>query len=138
MVKQPTSEQSEFTMSNEDFPALPGTQNSDGTTNAGGMSENNLDGTEKTMNSIVGGGSGLGAVGSGGGSGGGGGVVSGGVVVSSSSAAVSSGIGGIEHQNDQNSSNDKLVKSGVQTSPDGMCILVLIWNKCLGPSEKPN
>ncbi|XP_050296384.1 CCR4-NOT transcription complex subunit 2 isoform X2 [Anthonomus grandis grandis] len=27
MVKQPTSESSEFTMSNEDFPALPGTQN---------------------------------------------------------------------------------------------------------------
>lgn len=25
MVKQPTSEQSEFTMSSEDFPALPGT-----------------------------------------------------------------------------------------------------------------
>ncbi|XP_055540162.1 regulator of gene activity isoform X1 [Wyeomyia smithii] len=27
MVKQPTSEQTEFTMSSEDFPALPGTQN---------------------------------------------------------------------------------------------------------------
>lgn len=27
MVKQPTSEASEFTMSSEDFPALPGTQN---------------------------------------------------------------------------------------------------------------
>lgn len=92
MVKQPTSEQSEFTMSNEDFPALPGTQNSDGTTNAA-LSENNLDGTEKTMNSIVSG-SGLGAVGSG----------------------INSGI---DHQN-ENSSNDKLVKSGVQTSPDGL------------------
>lgn len=31
MVKQPTSESSEFTMSNEDFPALPGTQNREGT-----------------------------------------------------------------------------------------------------------
>lgn len=30
MVKQPTSESSEFTMSSEDFPALPGTQNRDG------------------------------------------------------------------------------------------------------------
>lgn len=30
MVKQPTSEASEFTMSSEDFPALPGTQNRDG------------------------------------------------------------------------------------------------------------
>ncbi|XP_055903495.1 regulator of gene activity isoform X2 [Eupeodes corollae] len=85
MVKQPTSEQSEFTMSNEDFPALPGTQNSDGTTNAG-LSENNLDGTEKSMNSIVGSGLSVG--------------------------------GGMDHQND-NSSNDKIVKRGVQTSPDG-------------------
>lgn len=33
MVKQPTSEQSEFQMSNEDFPALPGTQISDGLMN---------------------------------------------------------------------------------------------------------
>uniref|UniRef100_A0A6P7FLP3 Regulator of gene activity-like n=1 Tax=Diabrotica virgifera virgifera TaxID=50390 RepID=A0A6P7FLP3_DIAVI len=30
MVKQPTSESSEFTMSSEDFPALPGTQNREG------------------------------------------------------------------------------------------------------------
>lgn len=30
MVKQPTSESSEFTMSSEDFPALPGTQHKDG------------------------------------------------------------------------------------------------------------
>lgn len=30
MVKQPTAEQSEFTMSSEDFPALPGTQITDG------------------------------------------------------------------------------------------------------------
>ncbi|XP_037922999.1 regulator of gene activity isoform X3 [Hermetia illucens] len=37
MVKQPTSEQSEFTMSNEDFPALPGTQNTDGTTTTSGL-----------------------------------------------------------------------------------------------------
>lgn len=29
MVKQPTSEQTEFTMSSEDFPALPGTQNAE-------------------------------------------------------------------------------------------------------------
>lgn len=30
MVKQPTVETSEFTMSSEDFPALPGTQSRDG------------------------------------------------------------------------------------------------------------
>ncbi|XP_034664355.1 regulator of gene activity isoform X3 [Drosophila subobscura] len=186
MVKQPTSEQSEFTMSNEDFPALPGTQNSDGTTNAvgssgsggvgsggnatGGVTENHLDGTEKAMNSIVVsgssgtsgtsvgvvGGNGLGAVGSGlggvvvGGGGGGGGSAAIGSVgsshvglvgssgvnsVTSSNAMMgvggglgsgtgsggnggASGCGVGDHLND-NSSNDKLVKSGVQTSPDG-------------------
>ncbi|KRG01811.1 regulator of gene activity isoform X1 [Drosophila mojavensis] len=182
MVKQPTSEQSEFTMSNEDFPALPGTQNSDGTTNTlgsssgvgsasgggsgggsgSGVTDNNLDGTEKAMNSIVvsgGGSASSGAVGVGGnghgavGSGLGGAVVAGGGGNSSGSSGVvnathvglvggtggsggansvtgnnvmmggglgsatSSGAGG-EHMND-NSSNDKLVKSGVQTSPDG-------------------
>ncbi|XP_017114674.1 regulator of gene activity isoform X1 [Drosophila elegans] len=190
MVKQPTSEQSEFTMSNEDFPALPGTQNSDGTTNAvgsgggaggsgGASTENHLDGTEKPMNSIVVsgsgsgssgtnvgvvGGNGLGAVGSGlggvvvGGGGGAGSSGGGGVGGNAASGVVggshvglvgssSGGIGGVnsvpnsnammgvggglgsgsgtsgsgsggEHLND-NSSNDKLVKSGVQTSPDG-------------------
>ncbi|KPU80479.1 uncharacterized protein Dana_GF18660, isoform D [Drosophila ananassae] len=190
MVKQPTSEQSEFTMSNEDFPALPGTQNSDGTTNAVGSSgsagsagsgttgssgsgtntENHLDGTEKAMNSIVVsgstsvsgsgtsvgvvGGNGLGAVGSGlggvvvgsgsgAGSGSSGGSAASGVASGShvgssgivnsvpnsnammgvggglgSGTGGSSGGGAVEHLND-NSSNDKLVKSGVQTSPDG-------------------
>ncbi|XP_022217925.2 regulator of gene activity isoform X3 [Drosophila obscura] len=185
MVKQPTSEQSEFTMSNEDFPALPGTQNSDGTTNAvgssgsgglgvgsggnatGGVTENHLDGTEKAMNSIVVsgssgssgtsvgvvGGNGLGAVGSGlggvvvGGGGGGGSAalgsvgsshvglvgssgvnsvtssnammgVGGGLGSGTGSSGGASGCGVGDHLND-NSSNDKLVKSGVQTSPDG-------------------
>ncbi|XP_030562414.1 regulator of gene activity isoform X2 [Drosophila novamexicana] len=183
MVKQPTSEQSEFTMSNEDFPALPGTQNSDGTTNAlgassgvgsaaggagggGGITENNLDGTEKAMNSIVVsggagssgavvGGNGHGAVGSGlggvvgggssssgssgvvnathvglvgaggGGVGGGGGGGVNSVTGNNAMMGVGGGLGsgtgsgaGGEHMND-NSSNDKLVKSGVQTSPDG-------------------
>lgn len=35
MVKQPTAESSEFTMSSEDFPALPGTQNQDGPSPSG-------------------------------------------------------------------------------------------------------
>lgn len=40
MVKQPTSESSEFTMSNEDFPALPGTQNRmEGASPAGSQSD---------------------------------------------------------------------------------------------------
>lgn len=38
MVKQPTSEASEFTMSSEDFPALPGTQNRDGASPGSGTS----------------------------------------------------------------------------------------------------
>lgn len=37
MVKQPTSESSEFTMSSEDFPALPGTQNREGTSPGGNV-----------------------------------------------------------------------------------------------------
>ncbi|CAG9764141.1 unnamed protein product [Ceutorhynchus assimilis] len=44
MVKQPTSESSEFTMSNEDFPALPGTQHpAEGASPAGSQSD------DKTM-----------------------------------------------------------------------------------------
>lgn len=117
MVKQPTSEQSEFTMSNEDFPALPGTSHSDGTTNASGLTENNLDGTEKPINSIVGGNSGLGAVGSsgGGGSGSGGGSGNSGL----GNAAGNGGLGEHHQHENSNSENTKLVKSGVQTSPDG-------------------
>ncbi|XP_043484773.1 CCR4-NOT transcription complex subunit 2 isoform X1 [Leptopilina heterotoma] len=38
MVKQPTSEPSEFTMSSEDFPALPGTQSREGPSPGGGVS----------------------------------------------------------------------------------------------------
>lgn len=38
MVKQPTSEPSEFTMSSEDFPALPGTQNREGPSPGGSVS----------------------------------------------------------------------------------------------------
>lgn len=38
MVKQPTSEASEFTMSSEDFPALPGTQSREGPSPGGSVS----------------------------------------------------------------------------------------------------
>jgi CCR4-NOT transcription complex subunit 2 len=38
MVKQPTAEASEFTMSSEDFPALPGTQSTDGPSPGGSVS----------------------------------------------------------------------------------------------------
>ncbi|XP_044735169.1 regulator of gene activity isoform X2 [Chrysoperla carnea] len=43
MVKQPTSEASEFTMSSEDFPALPGTHSREGTSPGGSIaSEKNI------------------------------------------------------------------------------------------------
>lgn len=37
MVKQPTSEANEFTISSEDFPALPGTQNREGPSPGGSV-----------------------------------------------------------------------------------------------------
>lgn len=45
MVKQPTAESSEFTMSSEDFPALPGTQRMDVPSPGGSVSaEKNIPG----------------------------------------------------------------------------------------------
>lgn len=52
MVKQPTPEQSEFTMSNEDFPALPGTQITDGSTTSG--LSGSMDGSDKGTVNVVG------------------------------------------------------------------------------------
>lgn len=49
MVKQPTAEQSEFTMSSEDFPALPGTQITDGSLSANSLGGNiSHDGADKS------------------------------------------------------------------------------------------
>ncbi|CAH0551069.1 unnamed protein product [Brassicogethes aeneus] len=42
MVKQPTSESSEFTMSSEDFPALPGTHNREGVSPGGSSSSDKI------------------------------------------------------------------------------------------------
>jgi len=59
MVKQPTTESSEFTMSSEDFPALPGTQNREGASpggsqqsdkNSGGGGDNGTDGRSSEKN----------------------------------------------------------------------------------------
>ncbi|XP_063696534.1 regulator of gene activity [Culicoides brevitarsis] len=81
MVKQPTSEQTEFTMSNEDFPALPGTQAMEGSSN--NALSSNIEGAEKL-----------------------------------------SGVGGgmsmaMDLQADAGLFNEKAMKRGVQTSPDG-------------------
>ncbi|KAL5273533.1 CNOT2 family protein [Megaselia abdita] len=123
MVKQPTSEHSEFQMSNEDFPALPGTQISDGTTN-NALHENSLDGQiiEKSISSVVG--SGLlsntnhGHNHS---------IVSGGAGTTINiqnlnlpSGANNNGIVILDHNhvNDSSMNSDKN-KTGVKTSPDG-------------------
>ena len=41
IIKTPAAETTEFTMSNEDFPALPGTQNNDSNTSGGSGTEIN-------------------------------------------------------------------------------------------------
>lgn len=81
MVKQPTTEQTEFTMSSEDFPALPGTQNMEGSSN--NALSNNIEGAEKL--SAVGGGMSM----------------------------------AMDLQAEASAMNDKAMKRGVQTSPDG-------------------
>lgn len=78
-MKQPTSEQSEFTMSNEDFPALPGTQHTDGTSI--NLLTGGQDGSDKNQ---------MGAAGM-----------------------------GLEQTDLVGMASDKLMKRGVQTSPDG-------------------
>lgn len=90
MVKQPTAEQTEFQMSSEDFPALPGTQHADGVNSGIG-------------NSIVGG-SVNNSVG-----------VDGSEKVSTSGTSIV----GLELQQQSDNSSDKAMKRGVQTSPDG-------------------
>lgn len=94
MVKQPTAEQTEFQMSSEDFPALPGTQHTDG--GGSGVGGGNI---VAVLNNSVG------------------------VGLDGADKGPASGIGGgmgaLEgHVNDH--ANDKtLVKRGVQTTPDG-------------------
>lgn len=115
MVKQPTSEQIAFTMSNEDFPALPGTQNAEGSQM--GAASQGLQGVHHHHHPDhhgggggggVGGSEGLGGKGSGGGSGG----------------PVGSAAGmGMDLQSDSGNSNVNMdkgaMKRGVQTSPSG-------------------
>lgn len=92
MVKQPTAEQSEFQMSSEDFPALPGTQIS----NDGSMVVNNLGGlVDQTDNNKSGAGS----------SGQGTSVIGGGMELPTDSMTAAF--------------NEKAFQRGVQTSPDG-------------------
>lgn len=86
-MKQPTSEQSEFTMSNEDFPALPGTQHTDGTSI--NLLSGGPDGLDKNS---------MGAAGM-----------------------------GLEQTDLVGMASDKLMKRGVQTSPDGKFCFCFIF-----------
>ncbi|XP_073987273.1 CCR4-NOT transcription complex subunit regena isoform X2 [Rhodnius prolixus] len=128
MVKQPTAESSEFTMSSEDFPALPGT-GSEGGTGSGGVGSSNSSG----------GAGGIGGNGSGGdksGIGSGNGGVGSEGTTGSTGAGVGPGSGNDQqqssrlvgtasqgssgpHQEQSTGSKQAQVKRGIQTSPDG-------------------
>uniref|UniRef100_A0A1Y9IWN7 NOT2/NOT3/NOT5 C-terminal domain-containing protein n=1 Tax=Anopheles quadriannulatus TaxID=34691 RepID=A0A1Y9IWN7_ANOQN len=105
MVKQPTSEQIAFTMSNEDFPALPGTQNAEGSQM--GAASQGLQGVHHHHHPDHHGGTdSLGGKGAGG------------------SGQVGSAAGmGMDLQSDSGNSNVNMdkgaMKRGVQTSPNG-------------------
>ncbi|XP_052901367.1 regulator of gene activity [Anopheles moucheti] len=105
MVKQPTSEQIAFTMSNEDFPALPGTQNAEGSQI--GAASQGLQGVHHHHHPDHHGGTdSLGGKGAGG------------------SGPVGSAAGmGMDLQSDSGNSNINMdkgaMKRGVQTSPNG-------------------
>lgn len=101
MVKQPTAEQTEFQMSNEDFPALPGTQINDLMSSSSSQQLN--------LNHNIGVGSNLGNSGDG-------------LDCANGSTRDLDGKShhhmSIDMQNDS-SAQDKAFKRGIQTSPDG-------------------
>lgn len=92
MVKQPTAEQSEFQMSSEDFPALPGTQ----LANDGSMVVNSLGGlVDQSENSKSG--------------------------ANSSVVGSGAAVGGLDMPTDSMTAalNEKAFQRGVQTSAEG-------------------
>lgn len=114
MVKQPTAEQTEFQMSNEDFPALPGTQLSDGMLtssaqqlnlnhNMGGNNNSGVGGGGDGMSSVLDHGNGSSRD------------------MDNKLHLLSGAIG--ELQSDS-VSQDKAFKRGIQTSPDGLFIFL--------------
>lgn len=100
MVKQPTAEQTEFQMSNEDFPALPGTQLNDLMSSSSSQQLN--------LNHNIGG-SGVGN------SGDNMDCANGSRELDSKSHHHMS----VDMQGDSSSAQDKAFKRGIQTSPDG-------------------
>ncbi|XP_055302150.1 regulator of gene activity isoform X2 [Sitodiplosis mosellana] len=103
MVKQPTAEQTEFQMSNEDFPALPGTQLNDLMSSSSSQQLN--------LNHNIGGGSNVGNSGDG---------------LDCANGSTRDMDNKSHHhlssdlQGDLSSAQDKAFKRGIQTSPDGM------------------
>uniref|UniRef100_A0A023F166 Putative ccr4-not transcription complex subunit 2 n=1 Tax=Triatoma infestans TaxID=30076 RepID=A0A023F166_TRIIF len=129
MVKQTTAESSEFTMSSEDFPALPGTGSEGGTGTGGAGSGNSTGGPSGVGGNGSGGdksgiGSGSGGVGSEGTTGNTGagiGTGSGNDQQQSNRLGGSASQGGSgPHQDQSTGSKQAQVKRGIQTSPDGM------------------
>lgn len=104
MVKQPTAEQTEFQMSSEDFPALPGTQLNDGLMSSA---------QQMNMNHNIG--SNTASIGN------------------SGDGVLDLSNGSRDHdkshhhlsdlQSESSAAQDKAFKRGVQTSPDGMSIM---------------
>lgn len=100
MVKQPTAEQTEFQMSSEDFPALPGTQLNDLMSSSSSQQLN--------LNHAIGVGSGIGNSADG-------------LDHSNGSRDMDKAHHhmSVDLQSDSSSAQDKAFKRGIQTSPDG-------------------
>uniref|UniRef100_A0A224XAG7 Putative ccr4-not transcription complex subunit 2 n=1 Tax=Panstrongylus lignarius TaxID=156445 RepID=A0A224XAG7_9HEMI len=128
MVKQPTAESSEFTMSSEDFPALPGTGSEGGTgtggagsgNSTGGPSSGGGNGSGGDKSGVGSGSGGVGSEGTTGNTGAGLGTGSGNDQQQSNRLGGTTSQGGSgPHQDQSTGSKQAQVKRGIQTSPDG-------------------
>lgn len=109
MVKAPTSETSEFTMSSKDFPALPGTQPLSVTTTSSTTDPNQQSSTTtsgSTTNSLDQNG-----------------------MQSSTDILSDQRLNNLNSQTDNNSqeNGDSGIKKGVQTLPDGLYIIFIMY-----------
>jgi CCR4-NOT transcription complex subunit 2 len=109
MVKAPTSETSEFTMSSKDFPALPGTQPLSVTTTSSTTTDPNQQSSTTTSGSTT-----ISLDQNG--------------MQSSTDHLSDQRLNNLNSQSDNNSqeNGDSGTKKGVQTSPDGLCYKSLI------------
>jgi len=105
MVKAPTSEPSEFTMSSKDFPALPGTQPLSVTTTSSTTTDSNQQSLTTTSGSTA---NSLDQNG----------------MQSSTDILSDQRLNNLNSQTDNSQENgDSGTKKGVQTLPDGLCLL---------------